>query len=111
VAGTVAAATPAQADMSIMNTQQCAFGPPFYFCQTGVLPANPGHWIKVTVWPPRVGLVECSLYDSANYVRVGYVSRSSQHLTYTTQTVNGLYASYYLICTNNDKYGAGAIFN
>ena len=111
VAGTVAVAAPAQADMSTMSSNGCSFGPPHYFCETGILPANSGHWIRVTVWAPQVGKVECSLYDSANWVRVGYVSRRADQLTYTVQTVYGLYASYFLTCVNFDKYGSGMISN
>jgi hypothetical protein len=111
LASMIATAAPAEADMSTMGVQGCSFSPPHYFCQTGALAAHPDHWIKVTVWAPQVGKVECSVYDSANWVRVGYVSRSASEVTYTVQTVSGLYASYFLICVNFDGYGAAQLSN
>jgi hypothetical protein len=109
--GTAATAAPAQADVSIQNIAACSISPPHYFCKTAIVTAHPDHWIKVMVWPPRIGLVECSLYDAANHIRVGYVSRSANSASPTTQTVRGLYAAYYLQCVNFQGYGSGQISN
>ncbi|MFG1944152.1 hypothetical protein [Nonomuraea sp. NPDC048826] len=80
-------------------------------CQTATLYANPGHWIRFSVYVPRRGTVTCRVHDAVNGSTVGQASRSWTNASGTGKTINGLYGRYFLVCVNSSHSGGGEIAN
>lgn len=80
-------------------------------CQTATLHANPGRWLRFSVYVPQRGTVTCRVHDAANGVTVGQASRSWSHTSNTGGTITGLYGQYFLVCVNSSRSGGGEIAN